>query len=297
MTTASLRMPRRAFRELEIDQIELNDFDLRSDIDHDALAGMAETINKMGTLQPILVSLNSKTKRYQVILGGRRVRAAKHAQELTIPAFIVDDLPDDNALVMMLIENMQREDLEPLEESRGMAELRDRFKFNEQKIASIIGKRLQFVRERLALLELPGEIKAQLVQGRLGVSQAIPITRIAGKEKTQLAIASEAEDKGLTAEVVARMVNEATRKKRRYKKITRKHKLKKSGDPLGEAHMDKKIQQTVLRGEQLLNMLDSFPMNRWSPEKAEQLRQAVVAVEQGLQQVRRKITQRAGSKE
>ncbi|MFA6050902.1 MAG: hypothetical protein WC761_06980, partial [Candidatus Paceibacterota bacterium] len=127
--------------------------------------------------------------------------------------------------------------------------------------------------------------------------QVTPITRLKGKEKTQLAIAADAEEKKLTAEVVTRMVNEVIRKKRRYKKMTRKYRLKKSGDPLDNIHMDKKIQQTHLRGQELLKMLDRFPLNRWSPDKAEQLRLTVVSIEQGIQKYRRKVTQRATAKE
>ncbi len=290
-------MPRRAFRELEVDQIQLSDLDLRAEADDENITSLAETMQKFGTLQPVLVSLDSNTGQYRVVLGGRRVRAAKHTGQNTLPAFIVDDLKDGDALAMMLIENMQRQDLEPLEESRGIAELRDRFRFDENRIARTIGLRPQFVHDRLALLDLPGPIKEKVEQRRLGVSQAISLTRLTGKRKAQIAIAEDAERRRLSSEVVSRMVEEVAAPKRHRRRMTRKHKLKRAGDQFSDDHMDKKVQQLVLCGEKLLGMLDSFPMNRWSQEKAEVLRQAIVAIDQGVQKAGRKVAKRAKAKE
>lgn len=297
MSTAQLpRLPRRAFRDLEVDKIVLSDMDLRKQIDEESLGGLANTMDGIGILQPILVSLDAKTKQYRLVIGGRRLRAAKKSGQLTIPTFIADNLSNNQALVMMLIENMQREDLEPLEESRGMAELRDRFKHSEEDIARILGLRLPFVRERLALLRLPDRVRQKVEQGRLGVSQATHITQLEGRVKMQIAIADQAEERGLSVEVVERMVNEATHPKRSYKKMTRRHKIKKRGAPLSEAYMKKRLQRFVLRGEQLLGMVDAIALQRWSPAEAEKLGQAVAAVEEGLQRFRRRAVQRAKEK-
>lgn len=294
MSSAQLpRLPDRAFRHLEVDRIVLSDIDLRTQVNEECLEGLASTMSGIGTLQPILVSLDSKTNQYYVIIGGRRLRAAKRAGQSTIPAFIVDNLSDNQALVIMLIENMQREDLEPLEEARGMAELRDRFKNSEEAIARTLSLRPQFVRDRLALLRLPERIRQKVEQHCLGVSQAICITRLEGMEKAQAAIAEQAEKGELSVEVVERMVSEAARPKRRYKKMERRHKLRKRGEPLSEAHMKKKLQQLVLRGEQLLGMVDGIALQRWSPTEAEKISRAVAAIEEGLQRFRRRAAQRA----
>lgn len=286
-------MPDRAFRELAVDTIHSKDMDLREDVDEGQLDGLGSTMKDFGTLSPILVAHDSHTKQYSLIFGGRRLRAAKRVGLPTIPAFIVDDLSERHALMTMLIENMQRTDLKPLEESRGMAELRDRFNFTEAEIAGAIGQRVQFVHERLALLDLPDSVQQHIAKGKLGVSQAVSLLKLEGNEEKQVTLAEKAVERNLSGEIVARIVEEETRTKRRYKKITRKHKLKKEGGMLSEDHMDEKLRQTVLRGEQLLNLLDSLPIKRWSPERTGKLHQAVEAIEQGLIKFRRRIRQRA----
>jgi len=295
MTT--LQLPHRAFRQLRLDEIDMPDFDLRTDIGEDDLRGLGETIADFGPLQPIFVSLDSRTGRHKLIIGGRRIRAVKKAGGNTIESLIMDDVDDKTALIYALIENMQRIDLEPLEEARGMAELRDRFKFDEDKIARTIGKRTQFVEERLALLRLPDRIREKLKTRRLGVSQAVPITRLEGMEKTQLEIADRAEEHNLSSEMVGRLVEEVARPKRRRRKMMRQHKLKKQGKPFTNEHMDGKIQLVVLRGEQLLELLDGFPMSRWSAEKADKLHQAICAVQQGLQRFQQRAAKRAKNTE
>ena len=298
MSSAQLPpLPRRAFRDLEISKIAFSDLDLRTQMNEESLDRLGETMSGIGTIQPILVSLDSETNQYRLIAGGRRVRAAVRAGHTTIPAFIVDDLSDNQALVIMLIENMQREELEPLEEARGMAELRDRFKHTERDLAAILGLRQDFVHDRLALLRLPERVRQKVEQGRLGVSQAIKITKLEGKEKTQIGIADQAEERELSVEVVERMVDEALEPKRRRKKMERRHKIKKQGDPLSEAHMKKKLQQVVLRGEHMLDILDGIALQRWSPAESEKLVQAINAIEEGLQRFKRRAAQRARERE
>lgn len=282
----------RAFRDLEVDKIRITELDLREGINQERLEGLASTVNEFGILQPILVSVEKNSLEYRLILGGRRLRAAKQLGLPTIPAFIVDDLQEKNALIMMLIENMQREDLEPLEESRGLAEMRERFNYSEYQIAQTIGKRAQFVQERLALLRLPLEIQTLIEQKKLGVSQAVEITRLEGDIESQQHIAKNAVDKNLASEVVKRMVDEITIPRRRYKKMARKHKLKKGGDPLSETHMKKKLQRVVLRGEYFLRLIDGIPLGRWNSENIVKLEKAIEALEQGLL-VFRKRMQRA----
>jgi ParB family chromosome partitioning protein len=292
----ALTAPRRVYRELEIDKIELTELDLRTTVDEAGLEELSTTVGDLGILQPILVSLDSKRNKYQLIIGGRRFRAAQGQGLKTIPAAIVDDLQESQALVMMLIENMQRKDLEPLEEANGMAELRDRFRYSDSRIAKLIGKTTSFVEDRLALLRLPDKLKAKIKQSRLGVSQAICLTRLEGREATQIAIAEEAEEKGLAADIVDRMIDEVARPKRRYRKMTRKHKLKRTGKLLSESLMKKKLQQIVLRGEQLLELLDGLALSRWTPNEALKLHGAITAIEQGLQRFKHRTLKRSREK-
>lgn len=257
--------------------------DLREKIDQEELTSLADTVEDIGVLQPILVSVEQNASTYRLILGGRRLRAARKMGHPTIPAFIIDEVDEKRALIMMLIENMQRQDLEPLEEARGILELRDRFKYSDEKIAKTIGKRTHFVQERLALLRLPREIQLHVASRQLGVSQAAAIAKLEGKPSTQIKVASEAITKELSSKIVERIVSEIVQTKRRYKKMTRRHKLKKSGEQLSPEHMQNKIRQVVLRGEELLDTLDAIPMGRWSSEQVIVLGKAVKATEEGLQ--------------
>jgi len=294
MSTAHIQMPKRAFRDLCLDQIEMTDLDLRSEVDEDGLADLSSSIEVFGTvLQPVLVSYNSKTRCYHVILGGRRVRAARQAGQETIPACIVDDMDNSTALVMMLVENMQRKDLDPLDESRGMARLRDEYHFDEDRIAGSVGRSLDFVRDRLALLELPGPIQRLIESEELGVGHAIAITRLAGKQSVQLAVAQAAVSRRLSGQVVERMVSEALKTQRQSKKPARRRKVKRTGAPLSGDHMNNKVQQYFLRGEQLVGFGNSLPMQRWSSDQAQRLVEATNAIEEDLARLKRRFSRRA----
>ena len=277
----SIAGKRRAFRELNINSI-VSDFDLRENVDEEELKGLRATINDVGFLQPILVSINSKSNEYRLILGGRRMRAARQLGLETIPAFIVDDLTENRALIIALIENMQRADLEPLEEAHGIEELRERYQYSDVQIADTIGKSIQFVQERFALLRLPAEIQSFVKQRQLGVTQAAAIARLEGNPVIQIALAQDAVTRRLSAEILERMIEELLRPHRRYKKINRKHKIKKTGDLLSEAHVLKKLQQVVLRGEELLHLIDGIPLQRWNEDGVAKLHKALIAIEDGL---------------
>lgn len=289
---AAAKLPPRAFREIDVAKIDFSDIDVRSRTAEKGLDELGDSMANFGILEPILVSFDSQADRYRVIIGGRRVRAAVRKKLLKLPASIVDDITDATALTAMLIENMQRSDLDPLEEAQGMAEMRDRWKYSEADIAHALKLREQFVGERLALLQLPDAIRAMVAEGTLGVGQAVSITRLEGRPMTQLAIANDAQARQLSAQIVERMVAEARHSKRRYKRMTRKHKLKKQGPPLSEGLMDRKIQQIALRGEQFISMLDGLPLQRWNPAKAQKLHGAMNAIEQGLSLFRRRVAKR-----
>ncbi|MDD5055155.1 MAG: ParB/RepB/Spo0J family partition protein, partial [Candidatus Peribacteraceae bacterium] len=221
------KLNKRVFRNLAVDKIVLPDDDLRTNIDEEKLDALSGSVNQVGVLQPIIVSLSGKVKdQYRVIIGGRRLRAAKKSGDKTIPACIVDDISDRERLVLMLIENIHRTDLEPLEEADGMAELRDRFKYDEDRIAEELSRNVDFVRGRLALLKLPDPVKKELRAGNLGVSHGLALTRLQGKSAKQIELAAEAVEKKLPESVLTRMVEEVSQSKRHRKPMHRKHKLR-----------------------------------------------------------------------
>lgn len=290
----ALKLPPRAFRDVNVNEIVLSEMDLRDSVNEDSLNELGDTMTELGVLQPILISHDKGKKDYRLIIGGRRLRSAKLQGFPTIPSFIVDDLQDSTALVMMLVENMQREALEPMEEARGLEVLRDRFKFNEIKTAKMIGRPLDFVEDRLALLRLPKEVQTKLEQGRIGVSQAICLTRIEGKVKTQIAIAHKIEEDELPVDIVERMVHESTHPGTTpRKKMARRYKVKRKGEPLSEAFTTKQLQRFVLHGEKFLGFLGGIALDRWSTEQAGKLCRAAEAFEQGFVRFKTRAAKRA----
>lgn len=289
----SLKMPERAFRDLSVDQILLSDMDLRTSLNDISLGELGDTMSELGTLQPILVSHDKGQKLYRLIFGGRRLRSAILRGLPTIPSFVMDDLDDGMALVMMLIENLQRENLDPMDEARGLQELRDRFKYDEFETSRRIGRPVRFVEDRLALLRLPKEVQLKLEQHRIGLGQAVCLTRIEGKEKTQIALAHKIEEDSLPVDIVERLVSETTRPKRRHGKIRRRHRVKRTGEPLSEAFQTKQIQQFLLQSEKILKFLEGAALNRWDVAQVKQLCGAAEAFQQGFDKFKLRAQKRA----
>lgn len=159
---------------IEIEKIEPNPFQPRREFNEDALKDLARSIREHGVLQPILVTkqeIENPTGlevRYQLIAGERRWRAAKLAGLSQIPAVIRRGVPDDRIkLELALIENVQREDLNPLEKARAYKQLVDEFHLVQREIAERIGKSRETIANTLRLLTLPPEIQESLQTGRI----------------------------------------------------------------------------------------------------------------------------------
>ena len=143
----------------------------RTHFDQGTLAELAESIAKNGIVQPIIVRPSSQQGRYEIIAGERRWRAAKMAglSELQV---IVRDLSDQQALEFALVENIQRQDLSPLEEAMGFQRLIDEFDYTQEALAAAIGKSRSHIANLLRLQSLPGEVKAMLEKGQLTMGHA-----------------------------------------------------------------------------------------------------------------------------
>lgn len=159
---------------IEIEKIEPNPFQPRREFDESTLRELASSIREHGVLQPILVvkrEIETPTGldvRYQLIAGERRWRAAKLAGLSQIPAVIRRGMPDDRLkLELALIENVQREDLNPMERARAYKQLVDEFRLVQREIAERIGKSRELVANTLRLLSLPPEMQEALHSGRI----------------------------------------------------------------------------------------------------------------------------------
>lgn len=151
---------------LRISDIEPNKGQPRKDFDKDALAQLADSINKHGILQPLIVrSLNSGG--YQIIAGERRWRAAKMAGLSEVPVIIRDDIKDEQIMQIALIENLQRENLNPIEEALGYKELMDNYHMTQDELAQVIGKARSSIANSVSLLNLPNGVKELLQKGEL----------------------------------------------------------------------------------------------------------------------------------
>lgn len=201
------RSPADGLRELAIDELQPGKYQPRSNMDQEPLAELAESIRAQGVMQPILVRPLT-AGRFEIIAGERRWRAARMAGLSRVPA-LVKDIPDQQALAAALIENIQREDLNPLEEAVGIQRLVQEFGLTHQVIAQTLGRSRTAVTNALRLLDLAPPVRELLAEGRLDMGHArallaLPVAR-------QIDLAREAASKGLTVREVESRVARALR--------------------------------------------------------------------------------------
>jgi ParB family transcriptional regulator, chromosome partitioning protein len=198
-------------KDLDLERIDPNPHQPREHFDGEHLKELAESIRQNGVLQPIVV--RHVGDRYELILGERRLRAAKLAGKPTIPA-IVRDVDDADSLRHALMENLQREDLNPMEEARGYQALKDGFALAVGDIAAMIGKNRSTVANSLRLLNLPDVVKALIVEGKLTAGHARALLSIEG-EAAQIEWARRIVSESLTVREIERSVPGKTRTKKR----------------------------------------------------------------------------------
>ncbi|MCJ8169437.1 ParB/RepB/Spo0J family partition protein [Atopomonas sediminilitoris] len=160
----------RELRELPLDLVQRGQYQPRRDMDPQALEELAASIKAQGVMQPIVVRPIAGG-RFEIIAGERRWRASQQAGQETIPA-VVRDVPDEAAIAMALIENIQREDLNPVEEALALQRLQQEFELTQQQVADAVGKSRASVANLLRLIALPEEIKTLLSHGDLEMGHA-----------------------------------------------------------------------------------------------------------------------------
>lgn len=167
-----------SIHRLAITSIERGRYQPRRDFDPDSLRELADSIAAQGVIQPIVVRPVA-ADRYEIIAGERRWRAAQQAGLHDIPV-VIRDVDEQTALAIALIENIQRDDLSPLEEAGALLRLLDEFGLTHQQVAEAIGKSRTTVTNLLRLLELEPEVKALLDDGRLEMGHARALLGIKG---------------------------------------------------------------------------------------------------------------------
>jgi ParB family chromosome partitioning protein len=176
--------------DLELDQLQRGIYQPRREITSESLADLADSIKRHGVMQPIVVrrleNLTGAEAEYEIIAGERRWRAARLAGLNVIPA-IIRDLPDALAIALALIENIQREDLSPMEQAYALQRFHDEFGMSHQEIAETVGKARATVSNLLRLMSLTEEVKTMLDRGDLDMGHARALLGVKSDDQGHLA--------------------------------------------------------------------------------------------------------------
>jgi ParB family chromosome partitioning protein len=180
--------------QLPVEFIQRGKYQPRRDMHPEALEELAESIKAQGVMQPIVVRPISDSK-YEIIAGERRWRATQLAGLDKIPA-VIREVPDEAAIAMALIENIQREDLNPMEEAVALKRLQDEFELTHQEVAAAVGKSRTTVTNLLRLIALTDEVKKLLEHGDLEMGHARSMLTLSADDQRQ--IARQVVSKGLS---------------------------------------------------------------------------------------------------
>ena len=183
--------------DLTLANIRPNPYQPRQKFDQKGLADLAASIKKTGVFQPIIVRQpNKQVERYEILAGERRYRASKLAEKTTIPA-IVRDVTEEQMMEIAVLENLQREDLTPLEEAEAYDTLMTKLTLTQAQVSELLGKSRPYIANYLRLLGLPKVVKDMLQHNQLSMGQARTLLSL--KDKTKLvALAKKAVSEGMT---------------------------------------------------------------------------------------------------
>lgn len=186
--------PRPAPADVDIDRLVPNNFQPRTNVDDARLDELTQSIKSNGVIQPIVV--RKVGDRFQIIAGERRWRAALKAGLSRVPIVVreVAAGQERSLLEMALVENIQREDLNPIEEALAYRRLSDEFQLRQEDIAAAVGKDRATIANHLRLLKLPDEVRAEVASGRLSMGHA----------RALVALPVEADQRRLSREIIAR---------------------------------------------------------------------------------------------
>ena len=174
-----------SLRMLKVEQMQPGKYQPRTQMDQESLTSLADSIKAQGIMQPILVR-QVAGERFEIIAGERRWRAARMAGMHEVPV-LVRDIADDSALAMALIENIQRENLNPLEEAGGIKRLIDEFAMTHQTAADAVGRSRTAVTNLLRLLNLTAQVQEMLMHSQIDMGHARALLSLDGAKQIQAA--------------------------------------------------------------------------------------------------------------
>ena len=198
----------RTIIDVEISQIEPGKYQPRVNISEDELENLTASIREKGVIQPILVKLNDH-KKYEIIAGERRYRASLKADKLSVPCIVLD-IDDKDAYELALIENIQREQLNPIEEAIAIDKLIGKYSYTQDTIAQQLGKSRAHIANVLRLLSLPQEIQDMISNKELTMGHA----RALVKKENAIELAKEIIDNNLSVREVEQIVKASATKQK-----------------------------------------------------------------------------------
>lgn len=202
---------------ISIHDVKPNKNQPRKTFDEDKIADLAKSIAENGIIQPIVVR-KSKTG-YEIVAGERRWRAARKAELSQIPC-IVRELSDEQNMLFAIIENMQREDLNPIEEAEGINQMMSAYNLTQEQVAKSLGKSRPYIANSVRLLKLPEKIKDLMSKGKLSAAHGRTLAAIANEEAA-IALAEKIAKEGISvreAEKLAASEGKSRKKKQAPKK-------------------------------------------------------------------------------
>ena len=216
--------------EVKISEIDPNIGQPRKKFDEDELLELAESIKIHGVIQPIIVT--KRGKRYEIIAGERRWRASKLAGLTKIPA-VIREYTDKEIMEVSLIENIQRQDLNPIEEAVAFKNLIDEYKMKQDDLAERVSKSRSAITNALRLLKLDGKVKAMLAEGLISTGHARALLAVEDKNKQQI-LATRIFDEKLSVRETEKLVKQILENKesKKEKKSSEKLIYKKLEDSL-----------------------------------------------------------------
>jgi len=178
--------------EIDINEIESNKNQPRKYFAQEELHGLADSIRSVGVIEPLV--LRRKGNKYEIITGERRWRASKLAGLKKVPA-IIKDVSDNLSMEMALIENIQREDLNPIEEAIAYKELLENLNIKQDELSKRVGKSRVAISNTIRLLTLPASVRSMIIEGRISAGHARTLLRLRSKNQIEL-LAEKAVKKG-----------------------------------------------------------------------------------------------------
>lgn len=204
-------------RRIPIDQLQRGKYQPRTHMNPEALEELAASIKSQGVVQPIVVRA-LPAGNYEIIAGERRWRAAQMAGLETVPA-VVRQIPDEAAIAIALIENIQREDLNPVEEANAFTRLIDEFHMTHQQVAEAVGRSRAAVTNLLRLLALNTDVRESLEQGRMDMGHARALLALTAKAQSEAA--RQVVHKGLSVRETENLVRRLLEKPAGHKAVSR----------------------------------------------------------------------------